>query len=189
MILSRNFYERDTATVSAELLGKVLVHHEPEGLTSGKIVETEAYYGEGDPASRASQKKTGKNEIMWGSGGFAYVYMVHGHWLFNVVSEREGTPGAVLIRALEPIEGKDLMGQRRGKKDRLELTSGPGKLTQALGITKNHHGTNLTTSEELNIVEKENQKFKIETSHRIGVSSDLQQELRFFISGSEFVSQ
>lgn len=185
----RSFYERDTATVARELLGKILTHRTAGKMTSGKIVETEAYYGEGDPASRASDKKTERNKIMWGPGGFAFVYMVHGHWLFNVTSEREGTPGAVLIRAVEPVEGLDLMKRRRGKKDRLELTSGPGKLTQALGITKEHHGMDLTSSGELVILEGKDQEFKIGTSHRIGVSADLERELRFFISGNRFVSR
>lgn len=187
--LSRGFYERDTGTVARELLGKILAHSTSEGSARGRIAETEAYYGRGDPASRASRKKTKINEIMWGSGGFAFIYMVHANWLFNVTTEGEGRPGAVLIRALEPLEGLDLMEQRRGKKDLTELTSGPGKLTEALGITKENHGLDLTSSDRLAILEGEDRDFEVETSHRIGVSADLERELRFYIADSEFVSR
>ena len=172
------------------MLGKVVVHRSPAGPTSGKIVETEAYYGEGDPASRASRGKTPMNEIMWGRGGLAYVYMVHARWLLNVTTEPEGKPGAVLIRALEPLEGLELMQRRRKAKVMLELASGPGKLTQALGITRAHHGLNLTDPEsELGIVEGERERFEIASSHRIGVSADLERELRFYIRGNPCVSR
>jgi len=159
-------------------------------LTSGKIVEVEAYYGEGDPASRASRGKTKMNEIMWGLGGRAFVYVVHGNCLFNVTAEREGVPGAVLVRALEPLEGIELMRKRRGTKLEKELTSGPGKLTKAMAITRAHHGFDLTSSNsELLIVEGEPQDFVIGSSHRIGVSADLERKLRFYIDGNPFVSR
>ena len=93
-VLPKSFYERDTAEVARELLGKVLVHRAREGTTRGKIVETEAYYGKNDPASRASRKRTKLNWLMWERGGLAFVYMVHANWLFNVTTEREGVPGA-----------------------------------------------------------------------------------------------
>lgn len=154
--LPRDFYERDTATVARELLGKVLVHRASEGPTSGKIVEVEAYYGKGDPASRASRRRTRLNEIMWGQGGLAFVYMVHAQWLFNVTTEREGVPGAVLIRALEPVAGVELMHRRRQVSSERELTSGPGRLTRAMGITRNHHGLDLSDARsELVIVDGE----------------------------------
>ena len=92
-ILPRSFYERDTAKVARELLGKIIVHRAREGTTSGKIVETEAYYGSGDPASRASRKRTKLNWLMWEKGGLAFVYMIHARWMFNVTTEREGVPG------------------------------------------------------------------------------------------------
>ena len=189
-VLPRSFYERDTSEVARALLGKILVHRGHGGITNGKIVETEAYYGEGDPASRASRGKTKMNEIMWGPGGRAFVYVVHGNCLFNVTAEREGVPGAVLVRALEPLEGIELMQKRRGTKLEKELTSGPGKLTKAMAITRAHHGLDLTNSHsELVIVEGEPQDFVIGSSHRIGVSADLERKLRFYIDGNPFVSR
>lgn len=189
-VLPRSFYERDTSEVARALLGKILVHRGQEGLTSGKIVETEAYYGEGDPASRASRGKTKMNEIMWGPAGRAFVYVVHARWLFNVTTEREGVPGAVLIRALEPLEGIELMEKRRGTELKRETTSGPGKLTQAMAITEAHHGLDLTDPDsKLKIVEGEPQNFSIASSHRIGVSADLERKLRFYIEGNPFVSR
>ena len=185
----KSFYERDPAKVARELLGKVLVHRSPEGTTSGKIVETEAYFGRGDPASRASRKRTKLNELMWWRGGLAFIYMVHAKWMFNVTAEREGTPGAVLIRALEPLDGIELMKSRRGVEDKKLLTSGPGRLTQAMGITYDHHKLDLTRSRVLTVLDDASTNFKIARSHRIGVSADLKQELRFFIHGNPFVSK
>lgn len=188
--LSRDFYERGTAKVARELLGKVFIHRTSEGLMSGKIVEVEAYFGKGDPASRASRKRTRLNEIMWWRGGLAFVFMVHANWLFNVTTEREGVPGAVLVRALEPLEGVKLMRERRGVSSERELTSGPGKLTRAMGITREHHGLELTNSKsELTIIEGGPKQFKIGSSHRIGVSADLKRKLRFFVRGNPFVSR
>jgi len=188
--LPRSFYERDTAQVARELLGKVLVHRSPEGTTSGRIVETEAYYGGGDPASRASRKRTKLNWLMWERGGLAFVYMVHAQWLFNITTEREGTPGAVLIRALEPLEGVQLMKQRRTTTDVRNLASGPGKLTQAMGITREHHGLDLTIPKsELGVVKGKTGQIEIASSHRIGVSTDLKRKLRFYIKGNVHVSK
>ncbi|KXB05466.1 hypothetical protein AKJ49_00685 [candidate division MSBL1 archaeon SCGC-AAA382A03] len=189
MNLSRNFYERDPANVAQELLGKVLIHSENKKILKGKIVETEAYYGIDDPASRASNKKTKINKIMWEKAGTILVYMVHGNWLFNVTTQPKNTPGAVLIRATEPLDGIKTMKKRREKEKITELSSGPGKLTQAFGINSEYHGTDLITSEKIFIsnTEKE-EKFDIETSHRIGVTKDLDRELRFFISNNKHVS-
>jgi DNA-3-methyladenine glycosylase len=188
--LPRSFYERNTAQVARELLGKVLAHRSQKGTTSGMIVETEAYYGKGDPASRASRKRTKLNWLMWERGGLAFVYMVHAQWLFNVTTEREGTPGAVLVRALEPFEGLELMKRRRGTKDERNLASGPGKLTQAMGITYAYHGLDLTNPRtELAIIGGRGEPFEIASSHRIGVTADLKRELRFFIRGNPYVSR
>ncbi|MEM0358861.1 MAG: DNA-3-methyladenine glycosylase [Candidatus Hadarchaeales archaeon] len=187
--LPRSFYERDPSKVARELLGKILVHRSKEGLTSGRIVETEAYYGEGDPASRASKGKTKKNEVMWGPRGISFVYMVHGNWLFNVVAGRKGEAGAVLVRALEPLEGTELMKRRRGVEEERELTSGPGKLTKAMGITGLHHGKDLTDPEGDLLILPGRRVGKIASSHRIGVKEDLPQKLRFYLSGNPFVSK
>lgn len=187
--LPRDFYERDAAQVARELLGKVLIHRSSTGATSGRIVETEAYFGKGDPASRAFRKRTKLNELMWWRGGFAFIYMIHTHWMFNVTAEREGTPGAALVRALEPLEGVELMKRRRGVDDERLLTSGPGRLTKAMGITYEHHKLDLTHLRPLMIVEGPPAKFEIARSHRIGVSADLKRKLRFFIEGNPFVSK
>jgi DNA-3-methyladenine glycosylase len=176
--------------VAKELLGKVLVHRSREGTTSGAIVETEAYFGKGDPASRASRKRTKLNEIMWWRGGLAFIYMIHARWMFNVTAEREGIPGAVLIRALEPIEGVELMKRRRKSTDELKLMSGPGRLTQAMGLTYDHHGLDLTDAEsELLIIQGKIKPFEVAHSHRIGVSADLRRRLRFYIKGDPHVSK
>lgn len=188
--LPKSFYERDTAQVARELLGKVLVYRSPDGATSGKIVETEAYYGKGDPASRASRKRTKLNWLMWEKGGLLFIYMVHAQWLFNITTEREHVPGAVLIRALEPLEGVEMMKQRRGTTNERNLTSGPGKLTRAMGITYAHHGRDITNPKsELMIASGGDKPVKIAYSHRIGVSADLKRKLRFYIRGNPHVSK
>jgi DNA-3-methyladenine glycosylase len=187
--LPQSFYERSPERVAKELLGKTLIHRSKEGKTSGTIVETEAYFGAGDPASRAYCKRTKLNELMWWRGGLAFVYMVHSRWMFNVTAAREGVPGAVLVRAIEPLDGIELMKRRRGfDEDRL-LTSGPGRMTQAMAITYGHHKINLTKSQVLTIVDNPIKDFKISRSHRIGVSADLKRKLRFFVSGNRFVSK
>lgn len=187
--LPRYFYERDPAIVAKELLGKVLIRRCPEGLTTGRIVETEAYFGKGDPASRASRKKTKLNELMWWGGGYSFVYMVHNNWMFNVTANREGIPGAALVRAIEPLKGIELMKRRRGFDDVRILASGPGRLTKAMGITYGHHKIDLTTSKHLTVVNARLENFKISRSNRIGVSKDLKRKLRFFIEGNRFVSR
>ncbi|KXB07535.1 hypothetical protein AKJ51_01205 [candidate division MSBL1 archaeon SCGC-AAA382A20] len=190
MRLSRKFYERDTPKVARELLGKIFTCTVKSGTLKGKIVETEAYFGVDDPASRASEKKTKINNLMWEKGGLTLIYMVHGNWLFNVTTEKKGVPGAVLIRAVEPISGLKTMKKLRGKEKLKELTSGPGKMTQAFGISKEHHEVDLTSSDKIFISDPEEhtENKNIRTSHRIGVREDLDQELRFYIADSEFVS-
>ncbi len=190
-MLPREFYSRDTEKVARELLGKLLIKRENSGKTSGVIVETEAYFGRDDPASRASSKKTKINRIMWKRAGLSLVYMVHGNWLFNIVTEGEETPGAVLIRALKPVEGIEIMRRRRNKDEKRELASGPGKLTQALGISKEHHGVDLIGSEEIFIQKSDHdvEESEISSSHRIGVKEDLDRELRFYIGGCKHVSR
>ncbi|HEV3468766.1 MAG TPA: DNA-3-methyladenine glycosylase [Pyrinomonadaceae bacterium] len=148
MKLGRDFYTRaDTLLVARELLGKLLVVPAPGGgRVSGRVVETEAYLGEGDRASHAyGGRRTPRTETMYAAGGTAYVYFVYGmHHQLNVVTGAEGSPHAVLVRALEPSEGVDLMRLRRpGREDRA-LTSGPGKLCQALGIDRTFDGEDLT---------------------------------------------
>jgi len=135
--LPRSFYSRPTLDVARDLLGKVLVHRRRGVLTSGIIVEVEAYIGESDPACHAAPGPTTRNEPLYGRPGHAYVYLNYGmHWLVNAVTEPAGAPAAVLIRALEPLEGIDVMKRRRRRHvPTHELCRGPGNLTKAMGIT------------------------------------------------------
>jgi len=136
--LPRAFYNRPTLDVARDLIGKVLVHHRRGVRTSGIIVEVEAYIGESDPACHAAPGPTKRNAPLYGPPGFAYVYLNYGmHWLVNAVTEAKGAPAAVLIRALEPLDGVDAMRRRRGRGvAQHELCRGPGNLTKALGITR-----------------------------------------------------
>ena len=144
MKLPREFYLRDGLTVARELIGKKIVTNLPEGVTSGIIIETEAYMGAIDAAAHTFRGKTERTKIFYDAGGFVYVYLIYGmHLCTNVVANAENFPEGVLIRALQPVDGVELMNIRRGKKNLRELCSGPGKLSQALGITKNFYGEDL----------------------------------------------
>ena len=148
MKLPREFYLRDGLTVARELIGKKLVTNLPEGLSGGIIVETEAYMGERDAAAHTYRGKTERTKIFYGAGGFVYVYLIYGMYLCtNVVANVENVPEAVLIRALKPVDGVELMKRRRGRENLRDLCSGPGKLSQALGVTKNFYGADLCGEE------------------------------------------
>ena len=144
-VLPREFYMRDANTVARALLGKLLVHQSPEGLAAGMIVETEAYVGpEDDGAHSYGGRRTARTEIQFGPGGYAYVFGIYGmHNCFNAVCAGEDQPEVVLVRALEPVEGVELMEKRRGSHSLTALCSGPGKLCAALGITKEQYGLDL----------------------------------------------
>jgi len=188
--LPREFYERAPALVAKDLLGKVLLRKLNSEILSGKIVETEAYYGEKDPASRAYRGRKMFNELMFMDVGKTFIYMVHGNWLLNIVAHLKGGVGAVLIRAIEPIQGIEIMRKNRNVKDIRNLANGPGKLTKALAVTKELNGIDVTRrNSQLVVVEGERESFEVCSSHRIGVKVDLQQELRFFIMGNKFVSK
>jgi DNA-3-methyladenine glycosylase len=152
--LPRSFYERPTLQVLEDLIGKVLVHDLPGRRTSGIIVEAEAYIGEDDPACHAAPGPTKRNAPLYGPAGVAYVYLNYGiHNLVNAVTEGDGFPAAVLIRALDPLEGVELIARRRGlrpaavdaEQSRAGLLRGPGNLTVGLGIKLSHNRTDLTT--------------------------------------------
>jgi DNA-3-methyladenine glycosylase len=186
--LDRHFYTRSTLSVAQALLGQVIVSNTPEGCTAGRIVETEAYLGPDDPASHAARLKQGRVEAMWGEPGIAYVYRSYGvHAMLNVVSEPEGETGAVLIRALEPLVGIDLMRLRRGTQRLNHLCSGPGRLCQALGIGLDLHGTDLVTSDRLWIVRGETVE-DVSSSGRIGISRGQEHPWRFWVTGNPHVS-
>ncbi|MBE3598845.1 MAG: DNA-3-methyladenine glycosylase [Limnochordaceae bacterium] len=187
--IERAFFDRPTLIVARELLGHVLVHRTPEGLTAGRVVEAEAYLGPNDPASHA-YRRTARSRVMWGRPGTAYVYFTYGnHFCINVVTETEGVAGAVLIRALEPVAGLDLMRSRRGVGDPRELCSGPGKLTVAMGITGAHNGWDLTREPLYLAWGALREGEKVGISPRIGIRRAADWPWRFFVEGSPFVSR
>ena len=187
--LTREFYLRDGLTVARELIGKKLVTNLPDGLTSGIIVETEAYMGTIDAASHAYKGKTERTKVFYGAGGFVYVYLIYGmHLCTNVVANVENVPEAVLIRALEPVDGVELMKRRRGKNNLHELCSGPGKLSQALGVTKNFYGADLCGEE---IFIETGRALPVTATKRINVNyaGEAADYLwRFVVLGNAFIS-
>ena len=194
--LPREFYARPTLDVARDLIGSVLVHETPAGLTSGVIVETEAYIGESDPACHAAPGPTKRNAPLYGPPGLAYVYLNYGiHYLVNAVTEPEGWPAAVLIRALEPLEGESLMRRRRARGTRkraaeLETASlcrGPGNLTRALGISLIQNLRDLVDS-DLRIEDAGLPRREVATSPRIGINVGTDKPWRFYAVGSAAVS-
>jgi DNA-3-methyladenine glycosylase len=201
MTLPRAFYARPTLTVARDLLGKVLVHRSPEGTTSGKIVEVEAYIGEEDPACHAAPGPTQRNEPLYGEPGHAYVYFNYGtHDMFNVVSEPAGCPAAILVRALEPLEGIDLMEKRRlawraAKRSNRSSTAmpaddlcrGPGNLARAMGITLADNRRDLC-GRELYVEDRGLEVGPVGWSPRIGINVGVDRPWRGYVMGSRAVS-
>ncbi len=193
--LPESFYVRNEVTqIAKELLGKVLVTVWNGKKTSGRIVETEAYAGEVDKASHAFKGKTGRTNVMYQNGGIAYVYLCYGlHQMFNIVTGATGTPHAVLIRGVEPLEGIDVMLQRTGKKVLDEpLTRGPGNVGKAFGFHRSQSGISLQSA-EMYIADDGYQvdASLIQTSPRIGVAYAGEHalwEYRFYIKGNKYVS-
>lgn len=198
--LPREFYERPTLTVARELLGKVLVHRTAAGDAAGMIVETEAYIGEEDPACHAAPGPTRRNAPLYGPPGLAYVYLNYGiHYLVNAVTESEGYPAAVLIRALEPIDGIRLMTKRRapagGHVDPAGLCRGPGNLTRALGITLADNLLDLTrrpgsgqASSCLAIEDRGLTTGQVARGPRIGITVGVDKPWRCWVGGHASVS-
>lgn len=186
MTLARAFYARDTVTVARELLGKLLVHNDAAGI----VVETEAYLGGDDLAAHSAAGVTPRTGVIFGPPGHAYVYLSYGmHECLNIVADVEGTPGCVLIRALEPVRGLERMRERRPKaKSDRDLASGPGKLTRALAITRAHNRADVTKG-ALRIEDTGTPPPVIETTPRIGISKCADWPLRFLIAGNRFVSR
>ncbi len=200
MRLGRDFYNRPTLTVAGELLGKVLVHRRRGVVTSGMIVEVEAYIGESDPACHAAPGPTARNAPLYGPPGFAYVYLNYGiHYLVNAVTEEEGAPAAVLIRALEPLEGMATMRRRRARhamgrqravrheRDPARLCRGPGNLTMALGIGPELNRADLC-GERLSIEDRAHQVGAIVWSRRIGIRVGTERLWRAHVAGHPAVS-
>jgi len=191
LVLPRSFYVQDSVTVARELVGKLLVRRLEGVDLIGRIVEVEAYGGENDPASHAFRGVTDRNRLMFGVGGFAYVYFTYGkHWCFNVTTGPEGVAGAVLARALEPLRGIEVMQKNRGVKRLRDLTNGPGKLTEALGIRGELNGVDLTKEGELFICKSEEKgNFEVVVGKRVGIRFGLQKPWRFYIKDNKFVSR
>jgi DNA-3-methyladenine glycosylase len=189
--LAESFFARDVVTVARGLLGRHLIRESPDGTAIGRIVETEAYLPENDPACHAFRGRTRRNASMFGPPGRAYVYAIHSRWCLNAVAGPEGVACAVLIRAIEPLDGIELMQARRGREALLDLARGPGRLCQALAIDKLLDGWDLTLGHTLWIAANRRglpSEEDIVVSPRIGVTSAHDLPLRFSIRGSRFVS-
>ncbi|MBN2390091.1 MAG: DNA-3-methyladenine glycosylase [Anaerolineae bacterium] len=193
--LPREFYARDTLTVARNLLGKCVVRLDGDTRLAGRITEVEAYIGEDDHASHASPGPTARNAPMYGPPGYTYVYQIYGvHHCLNVVTEREGFPAAILIRAIEPLEGLTIMQQRRGlQSSSMALTCGPGRVCQALGIDRNLNHCNLCTPDALLWIENASPipETQIARSPRIGVRGDpraIEARWRYYLRDSAWLS-
>lgn len=192
MKLNREFYMRSGLDVARDLVGKQLVHNSPEGTTKGIIVEVEAYMGHQDAAAHSYRAPcTGRTAVQYGPGGYAYIYTIYGmHTCMNVVVNHPDCPEAILIRALEPTAGIELMQHRRQKQSIRQLCNGPGKLTQAMGITKNHYGADLC-GEELYIESVGDALPEISATKRINVDyagEAADYPWRFVLKNSRFIS-
>jgi DNA-3-methyladenine glycosylase len=189
--LGTAFYARPTVSVARRLLGQVVVSHLGGRRTAGRIVEVEAYIGPEDPASHAfGARRTPRCEVMYGPPGHAYVYFTYGmHWCLNAVTEREGFPAAVLIRALEPLEGLDTMRRRRGVVADTALCAGPARLCEALGITGKENGAPLHTGRLRILSGSSPSRGRVLVTSRIGVSAGADLPLRFVVAGSPWASR
>jgi DNA-3-methyladenine glycosylase len=190
--LPRSFYDRPTLKVAKDLLGKVLVHRASSGVTAGMIVEAEAYIGEDDPACHAAPGPTNRNAPLYGRPGFSYVYLNYGiHYLVNVVTETAGRPAAVLIRALEPVDGLGLMQKRRAPArthvPNTHLCRGPGNLTRALGITLAENQLDLVSG-RLVIEDRGVAIGPVAWGPRIGIRVGVEKRWRCWIAGHPAVS-
>ena len=190
--LPRSFYLRPTLVIARELLGKYLCRRIGKTILIGNIVEVEAYLGANDAASHAYRGRTKRNEVMFFEGGHLYVYFTYGmHFCANVVTEEEGIGHAVLLRAVEPVEGVKAMARRRGGSsgDLRNLTNGPAKLCQAFGIARSQNGVDLL-GDEIFLTEGETvRKSHIGISTRIGIRNAAEKKWRFFVKGHVFVSK
>lgn len=196
MRLDYNFYQKDAVSTAKDLLGKILVRKINDKKIMVKIVETEAYMGAEDKASHAyNNKKTKRTKTMFKKAGLAYIYLIYGmYYCFNIVTEAEGNPQAVLIRAVEPTAGLEIIKENRKIKSKKieDLTNGPGKLSQALKIDKNLNACDLVKSNKLYLLDNKDTSFKIKKASRINI--DYAEEYknkkwRFYIKENKFVSK
>jgi DNA-3-methyladenine glycosylase len=176
--------------LARDLLGRILFYRTPDGLLAGRIVETEAYTGEADPASHAYRGRTARNAIMFGSAGHAYVYFSYGmHYCLNVVADRPGTAGAVLLRALEPVAGVDVMRSRGDRGPETRLLSGPGKIGRAFGLTLHDNGRDFTRGPLGIAAGTPPPPAEVAVSRRIGIARAVELPYRFAVIGSRSVSR
>jgi DNA-3-methyladenine glycosylase len=188
--LPRAFYARDPVIVARAVLGRLLVHDSPQGRVSGLIVEAEAYRGEDDPASHAHRGRTARNAAMFGDPGHAYVYFTYGmHHCLNLVTGSAGKASAVLVRALEPVEGDELMRERRGASATFRLARGPGNVARALGLTRAHDGLDLVAGPLwLSDLSPRRGGRRIARGPRIGIRVALDRDWRWILEGHPCVS-
>jgi len=195
--LAEDFFNRDPRRVARALLGKILARRTPKGLLAGRIVETEAYLGEGDAAAHSASGRTARNSVLFGPPGFAYIYFIYGnYYCANVSCLPDGVPGGVLFRALEPVHGIAMMARARGvslrsDQDLRKISSGPGRLCTALGITRvRDNGKDLTSAKsDLRIMDDGFRVRRIEVGPRIGITKSAHHPLRYVIAGNPFVSR
>ncbi len=195
-LLPRSFYSRDPRRVARDLLGKILIRDDGRIHLSARIVEVEAYLGKNDLASHSAAGNTARTAVLFGPPGYAYVYFIYGtHYCLNVSCEPDGKPGGVLFRALEPLTGIDQMARARkitlgSTRDLRSLTSGPGRLAQAFGITRaRDNACDLTSpSSTLWIGEDSFHPGKIQITKRIGITKAADHRLRYFLAANPFVS-
>jgi len=193
--LPRSFYDRDPRQIGPEVLGKLLVRRQGRELLAGRIVEVEAYLGADDPAAHASIGKTPRNAVLFGPPGYAYVYFIYGnHYCLNFSCLPNGTPGGILFRALEPVAGAETMLEMRGLAegaDLRKLTSGPGRLAEAFGITRERdNGKDLTDSRsDLYLADDGTPAPRVLITKRIGITKAADMPLRYIVAGNKFVSR
>src|ERR1700737_2392773 len=188
--LPRRFFARDPVVLAPNLLGRVLFYKTPDGLLAGRIVETEAYRGEADPASHAFRGRTARNAVMFGPAGHAYVYFTYGmHYCLNVTAERSGTAGAVLFRALEPLTGVEIMRARGDHGPEIRMLSGPGKIGRAFGLTLEDNGRDFTRGRLGLAAGSPVPDREVAVSRRVGISRGVELPYRFAVIGSRSVSK
>jgi DNA-3-methyladenine glycosylase len=188
--LVRPFFARDPVTLARDLLGRVLFYRTTEGLLAGRIVETEAYTGGDDPASHAFRGRTTRNAVMFGPAGHAYVYFTYGmHYCLNVTAEASGTAGAVLLRALEPLAGDEIMRARGDRGPARRLLSGPGKIGRAFGLTLADNGRDFTRGPLGLAAGSPVADREVGVSRRIGITRAVDRPYRFVVIGNPSVSK
>jgi DNA-3-methyladenine glycosylase len=194
--LTTEFFNRDPRRVAKSLLGKLLVRETARGLLAGRVVETEAYLGDGDLAAHAVAGKTARNSVLWGPPGHAYVYFIYGnHYCLNVSCLPDGVAGCVLFRALEPVAGVKQMARARGidvesEADLIKITSGPGRMSEAFGITRpRDNGKNMASEDsDLRLCDDGFRVRQVLVTPRVGITKSADELLRYVIAGNRYVS-